>query len=86
MGDPEENARRKLRGHGLDLIVGNDVSGEDSGFAGDKNRAVLVFRGGRVQRLPLMTKLELAGTVLDAAEPLLPSRKARTRHGKPKGR
>lgn len=49
-----ENATAKLLRKGLDLVVANDVSRPDAGFAVDRNAVVIVDRaGGRV---------ELAGT------------------------
>jgi len=49
-----ENASAKLLRKGLDLVVANDVSRSDAGFAVDTNAVVIVDRaGGRV---------ELAGT------------------------
>ncbi|MGH2718354.1 MAG: bifunctional phosphopantothenoylcysteine decarboxylase/phosphopantothenate--cysteine ligase CoaBC [Actinomycetota bacterium] len=68
--DPEAGARAKLASKGLDLVVGNLVGApgvvEDSGFEAETNRAVLVDRLGRVDRLPLMSKRDLAGVILDA--------------------
>ena len=64
--DPESGAREKLAAKSLDLVVGNLVGVEDSGFDAATNRAVLVDRNGRVDRLPLTSKQELAATILDA--------------------
>lgn len=70
--DPEAGARAKLAAKRLDLAVGNLVGApgvvDDSGFEADTNRAVLVDRTGRVDRLPLMSKRELAGVILDAIQ------------------
>ncbi|UCF29855.1 MAG: bifunctional phosphopantothenoylcysteine decarboxylase/phosphopantothenate--cysteine ligase CoaBC [bacterium] len=60
-----ENARAKLEGKGLDLIVGNDVTERGSGFGSETNQAVIILRDGTVERLPLMTKRELADQILD---------------------
>jgi phosphopantothenoylcysteine decarboxylase/phosphopantothenate--cysteine ligase len=59
------NARDKLRRKGLDLIVANDVSATDAGFNVDTNRVVLLGRDGGLEELPLMSKREVADTVLD---------------------
>ncbi len=71
IGDPERNARVKLKRRGLDLVVANDVSVPGSGFGADNNLAVLVRPVGKAVRLPLLSKDELAETILDAVEPLM---------------
>jgi phosphopantothenoylcysteine decarboxylase/phosphopantothenate--cysteine ligase len=63
--DLVDNARRKLREKGLDLVVANDVSGEGSGFASEHNQAVLIDAGGGEQELPRLTKRELADRIWD---------------------
>jgi phosphopantothenoylcysteine decarboxylase / phosphopantothenate---cysteine ligase len=60
-----ENARRKLRDKRLDLIVANDVSRRDAGFAVDQNAVVLMDAEGDEQELPLLDKRVLADRVLD---------------------
>ncbi len=64
-GDPIPEAQRKLAAKGLDLIVANDVSAPDAGFAVDTNRAVLITRD-RAVALPLMSKKALAEIIIDA--------------------
>lgn len=61
-----ENARKKLKEKGADLIVANDVSASDSGFDVDNNRIALVSPEGVVE-LPLLSKREAAARILDAA-------------------
>lgn len=61
----EENAKKKLVSKDLDLIVANDITENDSGFETDENRATLLGREDFVERLPLMSKLELAHRILD---------------------
>ena len=58
-------AKEKLKRKRLDLIVANDVTVRGAGFAVDTNVASLVFPDGRVEQLPLMSKLELARRVMD---------------------
>jgi phosphopantothenoylcysteine decarboxylase/phosphopantothenate--cysteine ligase len=60
-----ENARKKLHGKNLDMIVANDVSGADAGFDSEFNAAVLLSRDGEPVELPRMTKREMAGRILD---------------------
>ncbi|HKY85025.1 MAG TPA: bifunctional phosphopantothenoylcysteine decarboxylase/phosphopantothenate--cysteine ligase CoaBC [Anaerolineales bacterium] len=66
-----ENARAKVRVKGIDLIVANDIQAPDAGFAVETNRVTLIDSSGTVQELPLMTKAEVAETVLDRVAALL---------------
>ncbi len=61
-----ENATKKLKQKGVDLIVANDVSAADAGFDVDTNRIALVSSGGVLQ-LPLLSKQEAAARIIDAA-------------------
>jgi len=60
-----DNARRKLQDKNLDLIVANDLTAEGAGFAGDTNVVRLIYRNGRVEDLPQMSKELLAHRLLD---------------------
>ena len=60
-----ENATRKLAEKNLDLIVANDVSQQGAGFNVETNIARLLFRDGRHEDLPLMSKNALADVILD---------------------
>jgi phosphopantothenoylcysteine decarboxylase/phosphopantothenate--cysteine ligase len=66
-----ENARAKLEKKRLDLIVANDVSAADSGFAVDTNRVTLLSADGGVEALPLLSKAEVAERVMDKVAGLL---------------
>jgi phosphopantothenoylcysteine decarboxylase/phosphopantothenate--cysteine ligase len=68
-----ENAQKKLIDKSADLIVANDVSAPNSGFDVDTNRIALVSATS-VDELPLMTKLEAAERIIDAAIKLKSSR------------
>jgi phosphopantothenoylcysteine decarboxylase/phosphopantothenate--cysteine ligase len=70
-GDPVAEAGRKLREKGCDLVVANDVSGPDAGFAADTNRVVLVRPDSAPERLSLASKNEVAHQIIDAAITLL---------------
>ena len=59
------NATEKLRKKNLDLIVANDVTGKGSGFESDTNKVQIIYRDGRVEDLPLMSKDALADQLLD---------------------
>ena len=59
------NAQEKLKRKRLDLIVANDVTATDAGFAVDTNRVTLLGTDGSIEETPLMTKREVAETILD---------------------
>jgi phosphopantothenoylcysteine decarboxylase/phosphopantothenate--cysteine ligase len=59
-----ENAHLKLEAKNLDLIVANDISAEDAGFAVDENRVTVLNRNGGIEALPLMNKAEVADHIL----------------------
>jgi phosphopantothenoylcysteine decarboxylase/phosphopantothenate--cysteine ligase len=71
------NARRKLEAKGLELIVANDITAEGSGFGSDTNRVTILDRKGGEERLPLLTKYEVAQRLWDRIVPLLPKRRRR---------
>jgi phosphopantothenoylcysteine decarboxylase/phosphopantothenate--cysteine ligase len=60
-----KNAREKRHRKNLDLIVANDITQPNSGFDSDSNKVVLIDRDGKVTRLPLLPKLEVADKILD---------------------
>ena len=64
-GNPVPDAREKLARKGVDLVVGNDVSQAGTGFGSDDNEVYIVGREGE-QFVPLASKREVAGRVLDA--------------------
>jgi len=59
------NAKKKLQKKQLDLIVANDITDAASGFGVDTNKVTLISRDGKVEKLPLMTKREVADKILD---------------------
>ena len=59
-----ENARGKLRAKGLDLLVANDISAEDAGFAVDTNRVVLLDREGGVDEIDLASKAAIGAIII----------------------
>lgn len=58
-GDPLAEAQRKLAAKGLDLIVANDVTQPDAGFAVDTNRVTLLSADEPPLPLPLQSKLDV---------------------------
>jgi len=66
-----ENAAVKLKSKHLDLIVANDISAPDAGFASETNRVTLLFADGWKESLPLMSKSEVAETIMERVASLL---------------
>ncbi|MGZ9164119.1 MAG: bifunctional phosphopantothenoylcysteine decarboxylase/phosphopantothenate--cysteine ligase CoaBC [Anaerolineales bacterium] len=66
-----ENAAVKLKSKRLDLIVANDISAPDAGFASETNRVTLLFADGWKESLPLMSKSEVAETIMERVASLL---------------
>jgi phosphopantothenoylcysteine decarboxylase/phosphopantothenate--cysteine ligase len=64
--DVVANARAKLEGKGIDLLVANDVSRRDIGFDAEDNEVLLIDRWGGSRPLPRMPKRAVADAVLDA--------------------
>jgi phosphopantothenoylcysteine decarboxylase/phosphopantothenate--cysteine ligase len=65
------NALDKLQRKSLDLIVANDITAEDSGFAVDTNRVIVLSADGGRENLPLMSKYEVADHVISRVVHLL---------------
>lgn len=61
-------AGRKCERKGLDLIVANDVSRNDSGFDVDTNQVFLIPAGGMMEELPLMSKSAVAERIVEWVE------------------
>lgn len=59
------NAREKMVRKNLDMIVANDLGQEGAGFAVETNIVQLLFKDGRVEALPRMSKYDLAHCILD---------------------
>jgi phosphopantothenoylcysteine decarboxylase / phosphopantothenate---cysteine ligase len=63
--DLEVNALDKLNRKKLDMIVGNDVSRSDAGFAVDTNIVTILTTDGRIETTPKLLKDEVADVILD---------------------
>ena len=63
-GDPLAEALRKLAAKGLDLIVANDVTQPDAGFAVDTNRVTFVSATKPATALPLLSKLDVGREIV----------------------
>ncbi len=59
-----QNARSKLEAKRLDMIVANDISAPNAGFEVETNRVTLLFTDGRLEELPLLTKLDVAERII----------------------
>jgi phosphopantothenoylcysteine decarboxylase / phosphopantothenate---cysteine ligase len=63
--DVERHGRQKLEAKRADLLVVNDVSATDAGFGVDTNHVIILGRDGSRTEVPLATKVEVAGRILD---------------------
>jgi phosphopantothenoylcysteine decarboxylase/phosphopantothenate--cysteine ligase len=64
--DLAANARHKLLAKGVDLIAANDITDPDSGFGKETNNVLLIDRDGKEDQLPLLSKYDVGGRILDA--------------------
>ena len=60
-----ENAEVKLKEKNLDLIVANDVTQPGAGFGVDTNIVKILDAAGKVKKVPLLGKDEVAHIILD---------------------
>ncbi|HET8622276.1 MAG TPA: bifunctional phosphopantothenoylcysteine decarboxylase/phosphopantothenate--cysteine ligase CoaBC [Gemmatimonadales bacterium] len=67
-GDAVLKGRAKLERKHLDLIVVNDALEPGAGFEQDTNRVALLDREGGLQILPLQSKEQVAGAIMDVVE------------------
>ena len=72
--DVVAHARTKLAAKELDFIVVNDATEPGAGFGVDTNRVSIIARDGSEERLPLMSKPDVADAILDRVEALLSGR------------
>ncbi len=60
------NARSKLTAKNLDLIVANDITRADAGFACDTNAITILDRDDALTELPVLPKQSAASAIFDA--------------------
>ncbi|MDQ3995392.1 MAG: bifunctional phosphopantothenoylcysteine decarboxylase/phosphopantothenate--cysteine ligase CoaBC [Gemmatimonadota bacterium] len=72
--DAVASGREKLASKDLDLVVVNDATEPGAGFGVDTNRVTLIDRHGAEDRLPLLTKSDVADAILDRVEAMLDGR------------
>ena len=65
--DGVKHAKEKLKAKKLDLIVLNNPRERGAGFGTDTNVVTIISRSGKVERLPKMSKFEVANELLDRA-------------------
>lgn len=70
----EENALKKLRAKNLDMIVLNDITEPGAGFGTDTNRVRFFMADGTGEKLPLLSKEQVAQRILDHVHNLLAAR------------
>lgn len=69
--DELRNAQEKLKKKNLDLIVLNSLKDKGAGFGGDTNVVTIVDKKGKVEKLPLMLKFDVANEILNRLKKLL---------------
>jgi phosphopantothenoylcysteine decarboxylase/phosphopantothenate--cysteine ligase len=65
-----EAGKAKLDAKGLDLIFVNNPMKQGCGFGSDTNAGYLIDADGNVEEIPLVSKADLAGRLLDAVSAL----------------
>jgi phosphopantothenoylcysteine decarboxylase/phosphopantothenate--cysteine ligase len=72
--DEIKNAKKKLAEKNLDLIVVNNPNVPGAGFEVDTNQVTLIDKREKIEKLPLLSKKEVAGKILDKVSLLLRKR------------
>lgn len=75
--DEIKNSKRKLKEKNLDLIVVNNPNIPGAGFEVDTNQVILIDKKGKVEKLPLLSKKEVAEKILDRVNVLLKKNKGK---------
>jgi len=63
----QQEARRKLASKNCDMVVGNLVGGQETGFESDQNEVILALSTGETVRPPRASKREIADRIFDEA-------------------
>lgn len=69
-----ENSRLKLINKDLDLIVINNPRDRGAAFGEETNKVTVLFKGGGMERWPLMSKFEVGNKILDIVGKLFKNR------------
>ena len=67
----EENARRKMEEKSLDLIVANDITSEETGFASEDNQVIILDKENNKIEISRSSKKEIAVCIWDRIEALM---------------
>ena len=70
-----KNSRAKLLSKKMDMIVANDLTKKGAGFGYDTNAVVIIDADGRIEELPLMSKLEVSDRILDKIKNIIIERR-----------
>ena len=69
--DEIHNAKEKLKHKKLDLIVLNSLKDKGAGFGTDTNVVTILDKKGKIEKLPKMSKFEVASQILNRLKKLL---------------
>ncbi|MFQ5722732.1 MAG: bifunctional phosphopantothenoylcysteine decarboxylase/phosphopantothenate--cysteine ligase CoaBC [Candidatus Aminicenantales bacterium] len=72
--DVISKAMGKIKEKNLDLIIANNILGNDIGFGSDFNQVSLVYPGGQVVQTEKKSKLEISQIILDKIEEIIGER------------
>ncbi len=78
-----EHAQAKLKNKQLDMIVANQVGGEDSAFGNDSNEVIVLTPNTVPYTIPRMPKRQLADVLLDCVKTLSPSSQSQPSASRP---
>jgi len=73
-GNLREETSRKLVAKNCDMVVGNLVGAQDTGFEADSNEVLLAFRSGEFRELPRASKKEIARSIWQELSGMLRNR------------
>ena len=66
-----ENAADKLQRKGLDLLIANDITADDAGFAVDSNRVLVLDMDGGLHPIERTSKANIGAYIIERIEGLL---------------
>ena len=58
------NAQKKMNDKGMDIVVANDITDPQAGFAVNTNKVLLIFSDGSTEQLPLLQKSDVAEKII----------------------
>lgn len=77
-GQALEKATEKMKRKKVDLMVANDVSRPEVGFASDENEVVLLWPDGRSRRIPRTSKRKISQEIMAEVEVILNEREGKS--------